>query len=187
MDRIREQEAMSFKSEVEERVEELEGYLRGFREELVKNDGLSRVFGTIRQTENVEDLPIEYRKVIEWARISCVRVLFVTISAQKTFADSLIGRLQSRLNDLSTLLGIRQLVISFRTTQENARSHALFHVTRDPQDLEPSRHGSICPRPVLGETFREYEFVTENVFEWVERRSEGDSGGCRNGWEEDWG
>ena len=72
MDRIREQEANSFKAEVEERVEELESYLRGFREELVKHDGLSRVFGTIRKTEHVEDLPIEYRKVIEWARISCV-------------------------------------------------------------------------------------------------------------------
>lgn len=70
MDRIREQEANSFKAEVEERVEELESYLRGFREELVKNDGLSRVFGTIRKTERVEDLPIEYRKVMEWARIS---------------------------------------------------------------------------------------------------------------------
>jgi len=93
MDRIREQEAMSFKSEVEERVEELEGYLRGFREELVKNDGLSRVFGTIRQTENVEDLPIEYRKVIEWARISCVRVLSLTISAQR---HSLIAGLLDR-------------------------------------------------------------------------------------------
>ncbi len=70
MDRIREQEMRSFRAEVEERVEELEGYLRKFREELVKHDGLSRVFGTIRKTENVQDLPIEYRKVMEWARIS---------------------------------------------------------------------------------------------------------------------
>lgn len=77
MDRIREQEAASFRSEVEERVEELEGYLRMFREELVKHDGLSRVFATIRQTENVENLPIEYRKVMEWARISRVSVSYL--------------------------------------------------------------------------------------------------------------
>lgn len=70
MDRIREEEARSFRTEVEERVAELEGYLRGFREELVKNDGLTRVFATIRHTAKVEDLPIEYRKVLEWARIS---------------------------------------------------------------------------------------------------------------------
>ncbi|GAA5913550.1 PX domain-containing protein [Sporobolomyces salmoneus] len=76
MDRIREQEANSFRTEVEDRVEELESYLRGFREELVKHDGLTRVFATIRQTENVEDLPIEYRKVIEWARISLASTIY---------------------------------------------------------------------------------------------------------------
>ncbi|GAA5841301.1 hypothetical protein JCM11251_001619 [Rhodosporidiobolus azoricus] len=76
MDRIREQEARSFRAEVEERVEELEGYLRMFREELVKHDGLSRVFGTIRKTENVADLPIEYRKVMEWARISLASTIY---------------------------------------------------------------------------------------------------------------
>ncbi|GAA5978325.1 hypothetical protein JCM11641_004657 [Rhodosporidiobolus odoratus] len=76
MDRIREQEAKSFRSEVDERVEELEGYLRMFREELVKHDGLSRVFGTIRKTEKVEDLPIEYRKVMEWARISLASTIY---------------------------------------------------------------------------------------------------------------
>ena len=70
MDRIREEEARSFRAEVEGRVAELEGYLRGFREELVKSDGLSRVFATIRHTADVQDLPIEYRKVMEWARIS---------------------------------------------------------------------------------------------------------------------
>ncbi|GAA5879573.1 hypothetical protein JCM3774_000289 [Rhodotorula dairenensis] len=76
MDRIREQEMRSFRAEVEERVEELEGYLRKFREELVKHDGLSRVFGTIRHTENVQDLPIEYRKVMEWARISLASTIY---------------------------------------------------------------------------------------------------------------
>jgi hypothetical protein len=70
MDRIRDEEARSFRAEVDERVAELEGYIRGFREELVKSDGLSRVFATIRETEKVEDLPIEYRKVMEWGRIS---------------------------------------------------------------------------------------------------------------------
>ncbi|BGP41652.1 hypothetical protein JCM10449v2_005643 [Rhodotorula kratochvilovae] len=76
MDRIREQEMKSFRAEVEDRVEELETYLRTFREELVKHDGLSRVFATIRKTENVQDLPIEYRKVMEWARISLASTIY---------------------------------------------------------------------------------------------------------------
>ena len=37
MDRIREEEVRSFRVEVEERVEELERHLRGFREDLVKS------------------------------------------------------------------------------------------------------------------------------------------------------
>lgn len=70
MDRAREKEQLRFRLEVEGRVRDLDEHLRGFREELVKSDGLTRVFGTIRRVEKVENLPIEYRKVIEWARIS---------------------------------------------------------------------------------------------------------------------
>jgi hypothetical protein len=40
MDRIREEEVRSFRAEVEERVTELEGYLRGFKEDLVKKGSL---------------------------------------------------------------------------------------------------------------------------------------------------
>ncbi|KAH9807467.1 hypothetical protein DFH28DRAFT_1006040 [Melampsora americana] len=76
MDRAREKEHLRFKAEVEGRVRELDQYLRGFREELVKSDGLSRVFGTIRKVDKVENLPIEYRKVIEWARISLASTVY---------------------------------------------------------------------------------------------------------------
>lgn len=67
---MREEETRRFAKEVEERVMELDGYLRGFREELVRSDGLQRVFRVVRETSEVENLPVEYRKVLEWARIS---------------------------------------------------------------------------------------------------------------------
>lgn len=76
MDRARENEKNKFRSEVEARVKELEDYLRGFREELVKRDGLSRVFSTIREVDSVSKLPVEYRKVIEWARISLASTIY---------------------------------------------------------------------------------------------------------------
>lgn len=38
-------------------------------------DGLTRVFGIIRVTENVRDLPDEYQAVIEWGRITSVYAL----------------------------------------------------------------------------------------------------------------
>ena len=76
MDRMREAEADKFKSEVSGRVRELESYLRGFKDELVKKDGLTRVFSTIRTTPKLQDLPIEYQKVMEWARISLASTIY---------------------------------------------------------------------------------------------------------------
>ncbi|CAH7682702.1 hypothetical protein BY996DRAFT_6432492 [Phakopsora pachyrhizi] len=75
-DRAREKERIRFKTEVQNRVRELDQYLRSFREELVKNDGLTRVFSTIREVDKIEKLPIEYRKVIEWARISLASTVY---------------------------------------------------------------------------------------------------------------
>ncbi|KAM0789993.1 hypothetical protein ACM66B_005323 [Microbotryomycetes sp. NB124-2] len=76
MDRLRERELRSFRSEVDQRVAELEMYIREFREDMVQKDGLSRVFATIRTTENVDDLPTKYLKVLEWARISLASTIY---------------------------------------------------------------------------------------------------------------
>ncbi|OAV88637.1 hypothetical protein PTTG_07059, partial [Puccinia triticina 1-1 BBBD Race 1] len=76
IDRARENEKSRFRLEVEGRVKELDDYLRGFREELVKSDGLSRVFATIREIDSIDKLPIEYRKVIEWSRISLASTIY---------------------------------------------------------------------------------------------------------------
>ncbi|KAH9449877.1 hypothetical protein Pst134EB_020686 [Puccinia striiformis f. sp. tritici] len=76
IDRARENEKIRFRTEVEGRVSELDNYLRGFREELVKSDGLSRVFSTIREIDSIDKLPIEYRKVIEWSRISLASTIY---------------------------------------------------------------------------------------------------------------
>lgn len=76
LDKLRESETDKFRSEVENRVKELEKYLRLFKDELVKQNGLSRVFATIRNTPRMEDLPIEYKKVMEWSRISLASTIY---------------------------------------------------------------------------------------------------------------
>ncbi|GAA5942680.1 hypothetical protein JCM1841_004150 [Sporobolomyces salmonicolor] len=108
MDRIREQEARSFRNEVEERVEELEGYLRGFREELVKHDGLTRVFATIRKTARVEDLPVEYRKVLEWARISLASTIYQLFLGSDN-SSSVFGQLK-RMHGLMPYFMLRGML-----------------------------------------------------------------------------
>ncbi|MBW0527217.1 hypothetical protein O181_066932 [Austropuccinia psidii MF-1] len=91
LDRARDDEKQRFKLEVESRVRELEGYLRGFRDDLVKSDGLSRVFTTLRNVDKIEKLPIEYRKIIEWARISLASTIYQVFlgsdSASASFAQ----------------------------------------------------------------------------------------------------
>lgn len=52
MDRIREEEVRSFRAEVEERVTELEGYLRGFKEDLVKKGSLDVCDRALPQTDS---------------------------------------------------------------------------------------------------------------------------------------
>ncbi|KAI5475527.1 Phox-like domain-containing protein [Pseudohyphozyma bogoriensis] len=89
MDHMREAEAEKFRKDVEGRVQELEGYLRGFREELVKSDGLSRVFATVRRTERVEDLPVEYKKVLEWGRISLASTIYQVFLGSDTSSSNL--------------------------------------------------------------------------------------------------
>ncbi|GAA95134.1 uncharacterized protein L969DRAFT_104664 [Mixia osmundae IAM 14324] len=76
MDRVREEEIARFRAEVDARVQELDAHLKDFREELVGQDGLSNVFSTIKATANVEDLPVRYQKVIEWARISMASTIY---------------------------------------------------------------------------------------------------------------
>ena len=54
-------------------------------------DGLSRIFGSIRTTDNLKDLPREYQAVFEWGRISSVSFCFegstVSLSLQFNRAD----------------------------------------------------------------------------------------------------
>ena len=76
MDRLREAETDKFRLEVEGRVKELERHLRSFKDSLVQKDGLSKVFATIRITKDYKDLPMDYQKVMEWARISLASTIY---------------------------------------------------------------------------------------------------------------
>lgn len=69
-DRVREEGRKRFKREAERRVEDLRGSIRQMREEMIARGGVKGVFEEVRKTENVQDLPEGYRKVIEYGRIS---------------------------------------------------------------------------------------------------------------------
>lgn len=70
------EEQTKFRTETSKRAKELEEHLATFKDDLVKRDGLTEVFSIIRSTPELKDLPLHYRKVVEWTRISFAATIF---------------------------------------------------------------------------------------------------------------
>ncbi|KDQ64528.1 hypothetical protein JAAARDRAFT_52475 [Jaapia argillacea MUCL 33604] len=88
-DRMREEGRKRFGEEVKGRVEGLREAVRGVRGEIVGKDGLTHIFGTIKVTENVRDLPANYQAVLEWARISLASTVFHHLVAADNASETL--------------------------------------------------------------------------------------------------
>ncbi|KAJ1308617.1 hypothetical protein OPQ81_004315 [Rhizoctonia solani] len=67
----------------------LRGAVRGVRGDMMGADGLSRIFATIKSTQDVRDLPEDYRAVLEWARISLASTIFQHLVAADSASETL--------------------------------------------------------------------------------------------------
>lgn len=76
LDHVREEEHRRFSDEAAKRAQELQSHLKEFKLDLVQHDGLSRIFGTIRTTPRIEDLPEKYKALLKWGRISLASTIF---------------------------------------------------------------------------------------------------------------
>ncbi|CAE6455627.1 unnamed protein product [Rhizoctonia solani] len=88
-DRVREEGKKKFAEEIAARIEALRGAVRGVRGDMMGADGLSRIFATIKATQNVTDLPSDYRAVLEWARISLASTIFQQLVAADSASETL--------------------------------------------------------------------------------------------------
>ncbi|CUA70220.1 PX domain-containing protein YPR097W [Saccharomyces cerevisiae S288c] [Rhizoctonia solani] len=88
-DRVREEGKKKFAEEIAARIEALRGAVRGVRGDMMGADGLSRIFATIKATQNVADLPADYRAVLEWARISLASTIFQQLVAADSASETL--------------------------------------------------------------------------------------------------
>ncbi|KAI0352942.1 hypothetical protein OH77DRAFT_1558589 [Trametes cingulata] len=90
-DRMREEGRKRFAQEITARVDGLRQTVRSVKGELLGKDGLTHIFGTIKETTDVRNLPQEYQAVIEWARISLASTVFhhfvASDSASESFAS----------------------------------------------------------------------------------------------------
>ncbi|KDN51443.1 hypothetical protein K437DRAFT_254863 [Tilletiaria anomala UBC 951] len=93
LDAVREEEAARFAEESNKRVAALQEHLAKFKTDLIRSDGLSRIFGTIKATPSMYDLPQEYLALIAWARISTASTLFHMFMGSDTSSE-LFARLK---------------------------------------------------------------------------------------------
>jgi hypothetical protein len=68
-DKNRQLEQEKFQKELDKRVLELNETLDDLKKEVTQPGGLIRVFDTIKQTEQIEDLPLSLKKAFEWGRV----------------------------------------------------------------------------------------------------------------------
>jgi hypothetical protein len=87
LDAVRDDEASRFSREANRRVSELRQHLQSFKADLIKRDGLSRVFATIKATPNMDDLPESYRALLAWGRINSASTLFSLFVGGDTASD----------------------------------------------------------------------------------------------------
>ncbi|KAF8681509.1 PX-associated [Rhizoctonia solani] len=88
-DRVRDEGKKKFAEEIAARIEALRGAVRGVRGDMMGADGLSRIFATIKATQDVRDLPADYKAVLEWARISLASTIFQHLVAADSASETL--------------------------------------------------------------------------------------------------
>lgn len=81
-DAVRETELKEFADQMAERARILQSHLDTFKSMLLKPDGLSQVFATIRSCPHVQDLPPEYKVIVDWATVSMASGLFTMFVAR---------------------------------------------------------------------------------------------------------
>ncbi|EDR12424.1 uncharacterized protein LACBIDRAFT_231484 [Laccaria bicolor S238N-H82] len=90
-DRVREDGRKRFAKEIASRVEGLRDAVKSVKGDVMGKDGLTRIFGTIKVTPNIRDLPANYRAVTEWARISLASTIFQQFVASDNASETFTG------------------------------------------------------------------------------------------------
>ncbi|KAF6762614.1 hypothetical protein DFP72DRAFT_802386 [Ephemerocybe angulata] len=90
-DRTREEGRKRFAKEIASRVDGLRDAVKSVKGDIMGKDGLTRIFGTIKVTPNIKDLPDNYKSVVEWARISLASTAFHTFVASDDASETFAG------------------------------------------------------------------------------------------------
>ena len=87
LDTQRNEEQLKFLEVTRERAKDLDAHMDTFKKQLIQDNGLSKIFASIRECETIEELPIQYIKVIEWARIEIASTLYQLFIAEDNSSE----------------------------------------------------------------------------------------------------
>ncbi|KAF5363538.1 hypothetical protein D9756_000365 [Leucocoprinus leucothites] len=90
-DRVREDGRKRFAKEIASRVDGLRDAVKSVKGDIMGKDGLTHIFGTIKVTPNIRDLPLNYQAVTEWARISLASTVFQQFVASDNASETFAG------------------------------------------------------------------------------------------------
>ncbi|KAF9453006.1 hypothetical protein P691DRAFT_659540 [Macrolepiota fuliginosa MF-IS2] len=90
-DRMREDGRKKFAKEIASRVDGLRGAVKSVKGDIMAKDGLTQIFGTIKETPDIRNLPSNYQAVTEWGRISLASTVFHQFVASDNASETFAG------------------------------------------------------------------------------------------------
>jgi len=90
-DNVRDDGRKRFAKEIAGRVDGLREAVKSVKGDIMGKDGLTHVFGTIKVTPDIKDLPLNYQAVVEWARISLASTIFHMFVASDDASETFAG------------------------------------------------------------------------------------------------
>ncbi|OAX43474.1 hypothetical protein K503DRAFT_140414 [Rhizopogon vinicolor AM-OR11-026] len=132
-DRIRENGRKRFAHEIAVRVDGLRDAVKSVKGDIMGKDGLSHIFGIIKVTPDINQLPPNYRAVTEWGRITLASTIFQMFVASDTASETFASLkrlhglmpyflLRTALKISSPVAMIRSVVDIFLATPFGGRS-----------------------------------------------------------------
>ncbi|KAG2367358.1 hypothetical protein BDR07DRAFT_1479232 [Suillus spraguei] len=132
-DKMRENGRKRFAREIAGRVDRLRDAVKSVKGDIMGKDGLSHIFAIIKVTPDINQLPLNYRAVTEWGRITLASTIFQMFVASDTASETFASMkrlhglmpyflLRTALKISSPIAMIRSVVDIFLATPFGGRS-----------------------------------------------------------------
>ncbi|KIJ56683.1 hypothetical protein M422DRAFT_197782 [Sphaerobolus stellatus SS14] len=90
-DQVREEGRKRFAKELAAKVDALREAMKGVKRDIMGKDGLIHAFAVIQATEDIRELPPDFKAVLEWARISFASTIFHHFIATDSASQTLVS------------------------------------------------------------------------------------------------